>query len=154
MTCTRTTGFMSADLMYCQKPSFPVHTEILTWTMLPWEDNLFTEDLLALRIQQLEQAYKRLEETVAKLKDSRLKNKKYFDKSHSTFERQYDARRKLKKHWFGPYVVVKIYENGTYALRELDGTPLKNLIAGKRVKLFKQRNEEIYDLSYDEENDE
>ncbi|KAL3680524.1 hypothetical protein R1sor_023480 [Riccia sorocarpa] len=32
-----------------------------------------------------------------------------------------------------------VYDNATYALRELDGTPLRIPVAGKRVKLFKKR---------------
>ena len=33
-----------------------------------------------------------------------------------------------------------MHDNATYSLYELDGTDLKVPIAGKRVKLFKQRN--------------
>ena len=34
-----------------------------------------------------------------------------------------------------------MHDNATYSLCELDGTDLKVPIVGKRVKLFKQRNE-------------
>ncbi len=35
--------------------------------------------------------------------------------------------------------MLKVHENATYALRELDGTHLKVPIAGKRVKIFRRR---------------
>jgi hypothetical protein len=34
-----------------------------------------------------------------------------------------------------------VFENGTYRLQELDGTVILNLFAGKRVKIFKKRQE-------------
>ncbi|KAH7415131.1 hypothetical protein KP509_14G029300 [Ceratopteris richardii] len=163
MTYTRSTGFMPAELMYCQKPIFPIQTQIVTWLTLPWNDGMTREELLSLRIKQLEQGNEKLKEAVQKLKESRLKNKIYFDKTHrlrprrieiddwvlvydSTFDTQYDAKKKLTKRWFGPYVVMSVFENDTYALRELDGTPLRSLIARKRIKLFKKRNEADYEI--------
>ncbi|MCO5560041.1 hypothetical protein L7F22_013647 [Adiantum nelumboides] len=40
----------------------------MSWTMLPWEDDMTTEDLLALRIQQLEQRQEDIEQAKEKLK--------------------------------------------------------------------------------------
>jgi hypothetical protein len=48
--------------------------------------------------------------------------------------------RKFAKRWFRPYVVIKVHSNGTYSLRELDGTLLRIPVAGKRVKVFKRRD--------------
>ncbi|KAH6556005.1 hypothetical protein KP509_1Z211600 [Ceratopteris richardii] len=99
-----------------------------------------------------------------------MKNKHYFDKTHrlhpkpievgdwvliydSTFDSQYDARKKLTQRWFGPYIVSKVNNNGTYALCELNGVALKALIAGKRIKLFKKRDNDEYILDEDIEED-
>ncbi|KAL3676471.1 hypothetical protein R1sor_026419 [Riccia sorocarpa] len=84
-----------------QKPIMPVENEVPTWAMLPWEDGLDREALLA----------------------------------HSTV-------RKFSRRWFGPYVVLSVHDNATYALRELDGTPVRVQVAGKRVKLFRRREAE------------
>ncbi|KAH7286287.1 hypothetical protein KP509_33G067400 [Ceratopteris richardii] len=166
MTYTRTTGFMLAELMYWQKPIFPVHTQIVNWMSVGWKDNVSREELLALQLKQLKQDNKNLKEAIKKLKTSRLKNKIYFDKKHrlrlqpiesgdwvlvydSTFDTQYDARHKLTKHWFGPYVVVSVFETGTYKLREFDGSMLRNFIAGKRIKLFKRRESSKIELDED-----
>ncbi|KAL2633842.1 hypothetical protein R1flu_005321 [Riccia fluitans] len=100
-----------------------------------------------------------------KLRIARLKNKKGFDKTHrlrpklihvgdwvlvydSSLENQHSTLRKFSRRWFGPYVVLAMNDNATYTLRELDGTPLKIVVVGKRVKLFKKRdgNSELMDF--------
>ncbi|KAL3687746.1 hypothetical protein R1sor_014055 [Riccia sorocarpa] len=92
-----------------------------------------------------------------KLKQARLKNKLRFDKTHrlrpkqikvgdwvlvydSSLENQHSTTRKFSRRWFGPYVVLAVNDNATYLLRELDRTPLRLVVAGKRVKLFKRRD--------------
>jgi hypothetical protein len=50
----------------------------------------------------------------------------------------------FSRRWFGPYVVVATHDNVTYTLHELDGTLLKNPIAGKRIKTFKRRDGRFY----------
>ena len=41
-------------------------------------------------------------------------------------------------------MVVAIHDNTTYTFCELDGTMLKILVAGKRIKIFKRRDERFY----------
>jgi hypothetical protein len=94
------------------------------------------------------------------LKEAREKNKERFDRKHqlrpkaiqngdwvlvydSSLDNQHSTVRKFAKRWFGPYVVKQVYENAIYLLRELDGTKLKIPIAGKRIKLFRKKNEDI-----------
>ena len=47
------------------------------------------------------------------------------------------------KRWFGPYIVLHVFDNATYKLSELDGAELRVLVAGKRIKLFKKHNGEL-----------
>ena len=42
--------------------------------------------------------------------------------------------------WFGLYEVQQVHNNGKYQLSELDGTILRPPVAGKRIKIFKKRN--------------
>ena len=49
--------------------------------------------------------------------------------------------RKFSKRWFGPYVVKHVHGNATYSLFELDGTDVKIPIAGKRIKVFRKRED-------------
>ncbi|MCO5567744.1 hypothetical protein L7F22_021438 [Adiantum nelumboides] len=159
-------GFMPFELMYGQKSIMPTEEAVLSWTILPWEENLSTEDLLALRIRQLERRQEDIKQTKEKLKVARVKNKVAFDSKHrlrpyvikdgdwvhSSLENQYSAMRKMVKKWFGPYVVLHAYDNATYKPCELDGTELKVPIAGKRIKLFKKRDGEfvLEDLNSDQ----
>ncbi|MCO5558628.1 hypothetical protein L7F22_012214 [Adiantum nelumboides] len=81
-THTSVTGFMPFELMHGQKPILPLEEAVLSWTMLQWEDNFSTDDLLALRICQLEHRQEDIEQTKEKLKVVRLKNKAAFDNKH------------------------------------------------------------------------
>jgi hypothetical protein len=156
-THSTVTGYMPVELMHGQKPMMPGEENIPTWMFLSWEDGISRERLLELRIQQLERLPEDLEKALERLKVARLSNKERFDKTHrlrvkkieegdwvlvfdSTLEHQHSTVRKFAKRWFGPYVVIKVYENGTYSLRELDGTPLRVPVAGKRIKAFKRRD--------------
>jgi hypothetical protein len=111
----------------------PVEQSIVSWLALPWQDEMSREDLLALRIRQLEQRSENIEVAKARLKDPRLKNKKDFDKRHrlrprkivegdwvlvydSSLDNQHSSARKFFKRWFGPYVVKKVGDNATYHL--------------------------------------
>jgi hypothetical protein len=49
----------------------------------------------------------------------------------SSLDHQHSSLRKFSKRWFGPYIVWKVFEDGTYGLQEMDGTMIKNLIARK-----------------------
>ena len=48
------TGYMPFEFMYGQKPIMPIEEAILTWTILPWKKDMSKDDLLVLRICQLE----------------------------------------------------------------------------------------------------
>ena len=53
-THSSVTGFMQAELMTGQAPVMPMETMIATWTMLLWKEEMSREELLAVRIPQLE----------------------------------------------------------------------------------------------------
>ena len=42
----------------------------------------------------------------------------------------------MKTHWLGPYAVIKITKGGAVQLEKLDGTPLKGLVNGSRLKPY------------------
>ena len=161
-THSTVTGYMPAELIYGQKPVMPIEEVVPTWNVLPWEDGLSREELLALRIRQLERRPEDIEIAIKKLKEAREKNKVRFDSKHrlrpqaiqngdwvlvydSSLDNQHSTVRKFAKRWFGPYVVKQVNDNATYLLRELDGTELRLPIAGKRIKLFRRRNDHSLD---------
>ena len=59
----------------------------------------------------------------------------------SGLENQYNIMRKFAKRWFRPYEVRKVTDKATYYLNELDGTKIQMPIAGKRIKIFKRRED-------------
>jgi hypothetical protein len=156
-THSTVTGYMPVELMYGQKPLMPVEESIPTWVFLSWEDGITREKLLELRIRQLGKLPEDQQMALEKLKAARLSNKERFDRTHrlrtknieegdwvlvfdSTLEHQHSTLRKFAKRWFGPYVVIKVHDNATYSLRELDGTPCRIPVAGKRIKAFRRRD--------------
>ena len=158
---------MPAELMFGQKPVMPIEEVVSTWSVLPWEDGLSREELLALRIRQLERRPEDIEVAIKRLKKAREKNKERFDRKHrlrpksiqngdwvlvydSSLDNQHSTARKFAKRWFGPYVVKQVYDNATYLLQELDGTELKNPIAGKRVKIFQRRFEDQFSEEFED----
>ena len=142
-----------------QAPVMLTETAIATWTMLPWKEEMSREELLAVRIRQLEGRPEDIAEAIRRQQEARFRNKSRFDTKHrlrprkieegdwvivydSSLDHQHTTMRKFAKRWFGPYEVRKVFDNGTYRLCELDGTTLRVPIAGKRVKIFKKRTEE------------
>ena len=53
-THSSVTGYMLAELMTGQAPVMPTEAAIATWTVLPWKEEMNREELLAVRIRQLE----------------------------------------------------------------------------------------------------
>jgi hypothetical protein len=105
---------------------------------------------------------------IQRQKDSRIRNKDRFDKTHrirpkkleegdwvlmydNSLDNQHSTIRKFAKRWFWSYIIKKVYDNATYKLSELDGSLLQNLIPGKRIKIFKKRNDFELALHNDEE---
>ena len=157
-THSSVTGYMPIELMTGQRPMMPIEEKIATWAMLPWESEMSREDLLAVRIRQLQCQAEDVEKAAEKLKEARIKNKARFDKVNrlrprkiqegdwvlvldSSLENQYSTMRKFAKRWFGPYEVRKVTDKATYYLNELDGTEIHTPIAGKRIKIFKRRED-------------
>jgi hypothetical protein len=149
---------MPTELILGQKPIMQIQESIMSWTSIPWREEVSIEELFALRIQQLKRRPEDVELAAQRLKEARLKNKIRFDKTHrirpkkieegdwvlvydSSLDHQHSTVRKFAERWFGPYIVKKVYENFTYKLSELDGTLILNVVAGKRIKIFKKRFE-------------
>lgn len=74
-----------------------------------------------------------IEVTIEKLKEARKKNQKRFYKIHwlwpktieesdwvlvynNSLDNQNSILQKISKHWFGPYIIIEVYDNDTYFL--------------------------------------
>ena len=59
----------------------------------------------------------------------------------NSLDNQHSTVHKFAERWFGPYIVKNVYDNFTYKFSELDGTLILNVVAKKRIKVFKKRFE-------------
>ena len=92
----------------------PIEETMISWSNLPWGEDMEREDLLALRIRQLERRQEDIDIATEKLKNARLRNKELFDKKHrlrpkdikegdwvlvydNNVDNQYTAMRKMVK---------------------------------------------------------
>ncbi len=66
------TGYMPTKLMYGEKLGMTTKNVITSWNVLPWEEEISREELLALRIRQLERRPEDIELATTCLKESRL----------------------------------------------------------------------------------
>ncbi|TFY61408.1 hypothetical protein EVJ58_g4516 [Rhodofomes roseus] len=120
---------------------------------LAWDEVKTTEDLIAIRIQQIERRDAVLGEATEQLRKSRQRAVDDFMRKHATqivdgvyepgtwvlvHETWLDAQHGNKGalRWAGPYVVHERYPSGSYCIRELDGTVLKEHVAASRLRLF------------------
>ena len=157
-TVVRTTTGMSAfRLNYGYDPILPVEEEVPTWSFVRWEDCENLEDLVALRALQLARRDKDLLEAADRLRRKREQGKEQFDATHvireeplqkgdlvllHNTEKERDMSNVQKAHfkWLGPYRISDTSysdnrtDRGFYEIKELDGTKLKNSIAGNRLK--------------------
>ena len=61
--------------------------------------------------------------------------------------------RKFLRRWFGPYVMTRVNNKGTYHLVEPDATRIDVPVAGKRINAIKKRHEEEPGLEGMEDSD-
>ena len=52
----------------------------------------------------------------------------------------YPNERKFEERWSGPFLIAEAYDNGSYKLKELDGTVINDIVSGGRLKKFKLRD--------------
>ena len=50
---------------------------------------------------------------------------------------------KLKTHWLGTYIVTHITYEGAVQLKKLDGTPVRGLVNGIRIKPYQDIRDSI-----------
>ena len=156
MSVSRTTGYSPSKMMFGAQLPTPQDLSYVTWFLPQWRDNARREDLIAWRMQQLQHKDLLLLNAQEKLRISREKS--VFDANakrnirsviikpgdwvlvwKSQLDTQHESSTKFVEKWTGPYVVIDVDDFHTYRLRTLDNVELARRVAGKRIKLFKQR---------------
>jgi transposase InsO family protein len=153
ITVKRSTGYSPYRLVFGKDSVIPVESDLTTWEKLNWTYPMTTAQLLENPIAQVA----RLDETRShaheNLANSRELTKQYFDRTRNVRKSSlhvgdivllFDStlttahHRKLDNYWLGPYRTYRVPDHSThYYLEELDGAPLRNPIAGNRLKLFR-----------------
>lgn len=163
-TVKPTTGMSPYRILFGQEAVLPIELEVPTWATLSWEKVDNTLDLLALRARQIERRDSDMEEAMLRLQRMRFNNKEYFDSIHRVLQeslspddmvllhntiKEADLSRNntLRFRWLGPYRIHEARNNGSYLIKELDGTVCTESVAGNRLKRFFARGGQDYSES-------
>src|SRR5260221_6598123 len=156
ITVKRNTGYLPYYLLYGQHPLLPFDVADSTFHVLDWPKVTNTKELLALRMQQLDQRNTVIREARERSFQSRVKAVDAYNRRHAermrlgeyqkgelvlvyneALENRMSGKGALK--WRGPYAVVARRPSGVYVVQELDGSVLKQAIAWKRMKSYVPR---------------
>ena len=116
-----------------------------------------TEDMLALRIRQLEKCPEDIAQAASTLHRSRIRSKEQFEKIYARRMRREEYNpgdlvlvrntqiekeldRKSKPRYLGPFEVVRRTKGGSYVLQEMDGTVSRRGVAAFRLIPYFTRN--------------
>ncbi|GBG77846.1 hypothetical protein CBR_g25777 [Chara braunii] len=161
VTVRASTGYPPYTLWFGRHCLLPIEFHVDSWTTVDWAEEISREELLAARTRQI--AYG-LEENLMTAADrlavKRDKGKERWDKNDRIRKERvsvgdmvllYDAALertwtgKLANRWMGPYRVVEALDWGAYMIPELDGSKLKDPVAGARLKLFRSSEHNTFE---------
>jgi len=139
VTTSRVTGFSTFYLVHGVRPVLPFDLAEATFMIDGFKSGMSSEDLLALRICQLERCPEDRERAVETLKEARFKSKEQFERRYAKWMRkeayqpgdlvlvhntriEKELNWKTKPRYLDPFVVEQRTRGGSYVLSEMDGT--------------------------------
>ncbi|EKM48043.1 uncharacterized protein PHACADRAFT_109473 [Phanerochaete carnosa HHB-10118-sp] len=162
ITVRRQTGFSPFYLLHGIYPVLPFDLAEASFMVDGFKSGMSSEELLTLRIRQLEKKPEDLAKASEVLQKHRFRSKDQFEQRYRTrmFRDSYtpgtlvlvrnshveaSLDRKTKDRYMGPYEVVRQTRNGAYVLQELDGTPWRQAVAAFRLIPYISRSDKYLD---------
>ena len=150
ITIRRSTGYSAYFLLHGTNPILPPDLWEFTFLVEGFQQNLPSQDLLALRIQQIEYWDEDMANAMQILRNSQLKSKCQFERwfeaqlAHGRYAPgdlilvrntaiEKELNRKTKPRYLGPYKVIRQTLGENYVVEELDGATLARPMAAFRV---------------------
>jgi transposase InsO family protein len=165
------TGFSAYFLLHGVHPILPFDLTEASFMVHGFTSGMSSSDLLALRIRQLERHPEDILQAAQTLKQARYRSKAQFEKRfHRKLRRslyqsgdlvllrntavEMELNRKTKPRYLGPYEVDRRTRGGSYVLKELDGTILRQGAAAFRLYPYISRDSsEFHALTQDDMSD-
>jgi transposase InsO family protein len=164
------TGFSAFYLLHGVHPVLPFDLAEASFMINGFTTDMTSSELLALRIQQLERHPADILQAAETLKKARFRSKAQFEKRfhkklrHSLYQSgdlillrntavEKELNRKTKPRYLGPYQIDRQTKGGSYVLKELDGTILRQAVAAFRLCPYINRNASILETLAEEEPD-
>ncbi|KAH7917309.1 hypothetical protein BV22DRAFT_1188370 [Leucogyrophana mollusca] len=126
VTTRRSTGFSPFFILHGIDPVLPFDLAEATWLVDGFYSGMTTEDMVALRIRQLEKCPEDIAQAASTLHRSRIRSKEQFEKIYARRMRREEYKPEdlvlLKPRYLGPSEVVQRTKGGSYVLQEMDGT--------------------------------
>lgn len=158
VTVTRSTGYSPFFLIHGLHPVLAMDVADATFLVEGFRVGLSSDELLVLRMRQIERRPEDLARAAQALKKARFTSKKEFERKFSrrmrrenykpkelvmvrNSEVEVSLNRKSKPRYLGPFEVVRRTKGGSYALRELDGTLLREGVAAFRLIPYISRHD-------------
>lgn len=152
------TGFSAYYLLYGTHPLLPFDLTESTFMVTGFKSGMKPEDLLALRIRQLEKRPEDIARAAKVLREARFRSKREFERK---FRRRFrkkemyktgelvlirntqiekEMNRKHKPRYLGPFEVLRQTKGGSYVLRQLDGPVLRQAVGAFRLVPYIERD--------------
>jgi hypothetical protein len=171
ITIRKSTGYSPYYMVHGVHPVLPFDIVEATYLAPPQDFGMTTEDLVALRAQQLSKRSEDLEEMQQRITDVRRKNLERFELVHSSRIVDFDFQpgslvlirnsrieksldRKTKARYIGPMVVVRKTKGMSYIVAELDGAQSQLRVAAFRVIPYLARTKTTIPIVTDYEENE
>ncbi len=170
VTTSRVTGFTPFYLLHGMDPVLPFDLMESTFLVTGFTSQIPTDQLIALRIRQLEKREQDIHDAAQQLAEARFKSKEQFERRYakrlrrksyeggemvlvrnSEVEKELD--RKSKPRYLGPYTIIRRTKGGSYVLREPDGTVMRRGVAPFRLLPYITRNSDHMRTLQDEDDD-